>query len=938
LRTETALPNTPLSLHVPAKDTDPTSDPHKNKTLGVTNYDNTTNINLHITIPNTSSEGDYVNELYDGDEEYDVYDPEGSLQNYTDIKCTQKGLQCADRTTIMDCSENLNEPLFIMSCASLLHSDDGENLTGHCNNETPSCVLSSNGMTLLLNIKTISSEDSKICTFYSGLRCINNETLAACSGDTNSIHYAVSCGGTVTSNTSSSLQGHCYENSCMFVTVHQNDNSDVLANQSDNYETYHLLSFDTNDAKREHPYSNTSTETNTTNIQEEPSILTQQIQVFDLYNEYEDITHSLFKTEEEYFIDDRNNTETHTANSSYGEYPDLITDTAENILITTQDNLSQTDDLTSAEITLPNIGEPDMNLELLPLYTENSPEVTKPDGIDFYSETSFTVNMDYTKTTSENNVNTEIPDYKIAASASRIRSNISESILIKTTTQTPISITTETISSVPETIPTEIMMPISKGIHGEPASLFPEMIPTETTTRVSKSSQTETHFSVPETLPTETMAPVSNLIHGESVSPIPEVAPIETTNPVSKSSHTETDFSVHETLSTETMTPISQVSHRETDAPVSVTLPAQATTLVTNTSHAESEFYAPETLPTKTMIAVSKLTQREIPLLVSDTVATKTTTPLSKSNHTTEFSTPEPLSTETIIPVSKLVHTETAFPVPETTPIETTIPVSKSSHKETGFSTPDIIPTEIVIPALQAVHRETASPAPQILPTENITPVSEFIHTETAFSMTSPISKDIHRENASPLPEIIFAEAINFSSGTVTPVSQTTMLTLKTPLKAGIKPMLNTQGGDGDSNTELHFTLQPLKTVPTVHMASEAITLLQSAEGSGSVRMGTKSPTAETDQSQHLVQEPSTAMNEPFKVNDAQQNLGDFQKYACRKVGIQCMDSWTLAACLPDLTLSYTISCRTLLPYVMSKHHIVYCSYKLDTCALAQLN
>jgi hypothetical protein len=1019
---------------------------------------------LHITIPNTTSEGDYASELYDDDEEYEVYDLDGSLPNYPDIECTQKGLQCADRTIIMDCSEKSNEPLFIMSCASLLQSDDGENATGHCNNRTPSCILSSQGMTLSLNIKTISNEDSKICKFHSGLRCVNNKTLVACSGDTNNAHYAVSCDGTATSDTGSFLQGHCYENSCMFVIVHQNNNSDILADQSDNFEIYHLLPPDANNATSEPLYSNASTETNTTDIQEEPDILMQQVQVFDLYNEYEDFIHSLSKTEE-YLVDDYNDTDIHTANSSSGEHTDLITYTAENFLKTAKDNLSQTDDLTSAEVTLSDIREPATDLELLPPYKENSPEVTKPYGTDLYSEISSTLNLDYIKTAYENNVNTAIPDSKIPDSASQIRSNISETILTQTITQVSKSIPTETISSVPETIPTEIMMPtskathtetdlsvpetlptetmmsISKGIRAETDSPVPETIPTETTTHVSKSSHTETDFSAPETLPTETMAPVLKVIHRKKFSPVPEMIPTETMTPVSKSSHTETDFSVPETLHTETMISVSKVAHRETVSPVPEMIPTETTTAafksnalstpetlptetitpiskvmnsppvlesiptetmipVSKVSHTEM-FSVTENLPTETMISVSKQIHRETVSPVPEMIPTGTTTPVSKSSDTetafstpqilhketltsvskavhretvspipekfpaetmapvskssdteTTFSVPEILPEETMTPVSKVVNRETVSPVPETTPIETMIPVSKSSHTETGFSAPDTLPTEIIIPVSKAIHRETDSPVPETLPTENMTPASKFIHTESAFFVpkilptktTMPTSKDIHRETASPLPETVFAEAINFNSDTITPVSKTTMLILETPLKEAINPVskpipiLSTQGVDGDSNTELHFNLQALGTVPTAQVASEAITLLPAVVGTGPVRMGTKSPTTKTNQSQHLVSESSPVMNGPVKVADTQQNLGDFQKYACRKIGIQCMDSQTLAACLPDLTLSYTVSCRTLLPYVMSKHHIVYCNHKSDTCALAQLD
>lgn len=939
---ETALPNTSPLLLVPSENTDLISHPDKNQTLEATNH--ITNMYLHLTIPNTTSEDNYANELYDGDEDYEEYDLEGSLPNYPDIKCTRKGLQCADRTIIMDCSENSSEPLFTVSCASLLHSDDGENATGHCDNETPSCILSSQGMTLSLNIKTINTEDSKICKFYSGLQCINNDTLVACSGYTNNIHYAISCDGMSTSDTSSFLQGQCYENSCVFVIAQHNRSSEILAYQINNYETYHLLAPDANKSVSEHLHSKTGTEINTTDIQGE------QFQVFDLHRD--DFIHSLSKINEHHLVDDHGDTEIHTANSSSGEYTDLITETAENIIKTDQDNLPQTDDLTSAESTVSDIGEPTTDLALLPQHTENSPEVTESEGTDFYSETSSTLNVDYIKIAFENNVNTAIPDHKIPTSASKIRYDISETIL----------------TQAPNSIPTEAMMSITKGIRGETPSPVPEMIPAETTTHVSKLSQTETDFSTPETLPTETVAPVSKVLHRKKFSPVPVAIPTETIVPMLKSGHTESDFSVSETLPTEIITTESEVMNKETAPPALESTPTETMIPVSKASHHTEMFSVTETLPTETMIYVSKLIYKENSPLAPEMTPTGTT-PMSKpSDRETTFSNPKILSAETLASVSKAVHKETVSPIPVNVPTETMVPVSKSTHTETSFSAPNTLPADI--------HSETSSTVPATSPTKHMTPTSKFIHTETAFSFhevlpketvthvckstntesavfvpktlptktTTPISEETRGRTASPLLKTIFTEATNFNSNTVTPASQTTMLILETPLKIVTDPMskpiamLGTQEADGDSNKELRFNLQTLGTVPTAQVASEATALLPAVEGSGPTRMGTKSPTAETDQSQHVIPESSPAMNGPFKVPDTQQNLGDFQKYACRKAGIQCMDGQTLAACLPDLTLSYTVSCHTLLPYVTSKRHVVYCDHELESCALAYLD
>ena len=117
----------------------------------------------------------------------------------------------------MDCYENLHEQFFLMSHNFLLYSDDGENVVSYCDNETSSCILRSNGMTVTININTAKSEDLKVCESYSGLQCVNNETLIACSGEASSTHYTVLCNGVSISETDSFLQGQCYEKSYIYV-------------------------------------------------------------------------------------------------------------------------------------------------------------------------------------------------------------------------------------------------------------------------------------------------------------------------------------------------------------------------------------------------------------------------------------------------------------------------------------------------------------------------------------------------------------------------------------------------------------------------------------------------------------------------------------------------------------------------------------------------
>jgi hypothetical protein len=292
-----------------------------------TALESTTNKYLQITAPDTSREVDDTNELNgdDGDNEYEMYDLESLSLNYTDIKCTQNGLQCADRTTIMDCSEDLREPLFIMSCSSLLYSNDGENASGRCDDKTRSCILSSQNMTLLLSINTVMNEDIKVCESYSGLRCVNNQTLVACSGEGKGTHYTVSCDGVAITNAGSSLQGQCYKNSCIFVTVHQTNNSDIQVDQSENYASYHLPPPNANSSTSEPLYSNTDFR----DVHEEPEISIHQVEVFGLYDEYDTLKYRLSKAGQEYFVKNRNISKLHTRKSSCGGDTTLATNTAE---------------------------------------------------------------------------------------------------------------------------------------------------------------------------------------------------------------------------------------------------------------------------------------------------------------------------------------------------------------------------------------------------------------------------------------------------------------------------------------------------------------------------------------------------------------------------------------------------------------------------------
>jgi hypothetical protein len=365
-----------------------------------------------------------------------------------------------------------------MSCNSLLYSNDGENAVGRCDDKTRSCILSSQNMTLSLSINTLIDENIKICESYSGLQCVDNETLVACPGDAKSTHYTVSCNGVAIPNAGSFLQGHCYKNSCLFAIIHQTNSSDTQADQSENYASYRFPPPNADSSISELLYSNT----NLREIHEEPEILIHQVEVFDLYDEYDALKYSLSRAEHEYFVDNHNSSKIHTRNSSSGGDTALTAGAAEETLQSAQDDLSQTDnDVTLDEGILANAGEPDLHLELVPSHFGNICELTNPAGIEIHSRTSSLLNLDHISVASETKLKTETGDSKTSASVSPTRLSISGTTLIETSTQVTESIPTGTISFSHET-----KRSTSKSIPRETTSMLPQNIPTETTTAISK--------------------------------------------------------------------------------------------------------------------------------------------------------------------------------------------------------------------------------------------------------------------------------------------------------------------------------------------------------------------------------------------------------------------------------------------------------------------
>jgi hypothetical protein len=357
-----------------------------------------------------------------------------------------------------------------MSCTSLLYSDDDENAAGHCDDKTRSCILSSQNMTLSLSINIVNYENMKVCESYSGLWCADNETLVACSGVGKSEHYTVSCNGVAIPNAGSFLQGQCYKNSCISVTVHQTNNSDTQAEQSENYASYDLPPPNVKSSISEPLFSNT----NSSDLHEESEIVIHQVEVFELYDEHDALKYSLSKAEQEHFVDDRNGTKIHTRNSSSGDVA-LTTDSAEETSQIAQDDLSQTDaDLTLAKAMITNTGESDLHLKFGMLRFSNMSDLTNPASTEIHSQTSL-LNVDHILVTPETKLNTEKLNPPTSATFSQTSLSVSGTTPTETATQVTTSVPSGLVSYPHVFVPTGTT---------RSASSHPDSIPTETATAV----------------------------------------------------------------------------------------------------------------------------------------------------------------------------------------------------------------------------------------------------------------------------------------------------------------------------------------------------------------------------------------------------------------------------------------------------------------------
>ncbi|XP_063225619.1 uncharacterized protein LOC134532741 [Bacillus rossius redtenbacheri] len=110
------------------------------------------------------------------------------------VKCTTLGMHCADATTIVDCDDKSSEPLFELSCSSMLQSSDMESESGLCDNVTASCLLNLEGVPLRMRVFQSDESTGSVCQDGT-LTCADNVTLVACSGDSSIPNYAINCAG-----------------------------------------------------------------------------------------------------------------------------------------------------------------------------------------------------------------------------------------------------------------------------------------------------------------------------------------------------------------------------------------------------------------------------------------------------------------------------------------------------------------------------------------------------------------------------------------------------------------------------------------------------------------------------------------------------------------------------------------------------------------------
>ena len=862
---ESAAPNNSLLLHTAPNHTDLNLHLHDNKTT-------TANTHLQMTLPAMATESIYDSEYYVGDEDNDVYDMEDSEPDYLEIKCTQKGIQCVDNTTIVGCYENF----FAMSCNSLLYGDEGENVVSYCDNETSSCILISDGMTVTVNINTANSEELKTCESNSGLQCVNNETLIACSGEPSSTHYTVSCNGVATSETDSFLQGQCYNNSCIFVTVNQSSISDIQVNNIENYDTYQLVSPDTNSSTIESPYRNKSmaynllppnnihssaskllyTKTNATYLWPPTyanSVISESLQtttgVSQLLLPTDDDsaasesphsnkseTYYLMPLEYNSTINESlysiKNVTNHIlppdADSAASDSPYSTTGVSYHLLPSDNDNFkiqflySNVSSATNTTGIHDETDAPVMQVEMSDLYDKH--EIIKynlsmAEEEYFVDDSKTEVNIANSPSSGNHDLVTYTAE-KILQTAQDDSSQINDYLMAadKTPPQTTVSNADFELPPLPNGNSLEVMKSDVR-LHSETSSLLNLdhiSVTFETDTSMKNpASPTQISLSSSGSTVTETNTEVSKTITRETITFAPEIIPKEPTILIFKSTPTETAFTVPETVPTKIMTPVSIVIPTESFS-VLQTKPTEIAIPVSKSIHTENDFHVPETLLTEITTSTTKSKETAAAFSTHKTVPIKTVTPISKLIHTENyFFVPEAVYTEITIPVSKLMPTETLFTVPETVHKEMTL-ASHTIDTKIAFSATETVPTENVMLVSELLHKETTFSVPETVSTDKITHSSKLIPTDTvspfpenATTEMTPVSKTIHTE-------ITFSAAETFSTKLTAPVSKLISTEMVFPIPETLPKKLISESKTMNIETVFPEITTPLsKIIPT---------------------------------------------------------------------------------------------------------------------------
>lgn len=683
---------------------------------------------LQISVPKTSKEGDYNDGVYDGDDDYDVYeDLDSSQVGWTNVNCTRSGIQCADQSTIMACSESTGEPLVMISCSSLIHSDESENAAGHCDNETSSCVLSSHDSNLALKMEPIDMNHNivKTCQNYSGLLCADNETLVACSGQPDITNYAIKCTGT-----GSGLHGHCYKNSCMLVMV------DLEAQESD------------------------IVITNTTAYTD---VVIQKVEVFEVYDDqHEDLPCAPNSTADEtiYFTtttedseaDDLTAAEENWFNIENPLVPLTDNDTSDNTVLDNIYSVNDTQAATSVSEAL-SIGTNSSVSEITSADTSLATELISKEVISNVPETIstgasgsvLTEDILTTRKLTSIEYSTAFPE----TDGTQINSTIAETTFSKGITLDSKFPSTEISSLTTQRAPTEDVTLVTKSFFANDTSTTALTTSIEDVPLASKSDPIEVTF---RTTSTADAILASNSNYSETTSVISEATSKEDAILSTKSFPTEessTAITRDKTIVASKSASLETTSRKDTVLTsnsvsainsTSDEFPFKDDTIITSNNVSSTEDVSLVSVFTEAALAVPETITKGDTILASKSIPTMTTSEVSEnpSIENVTFSskgtftevisiTTETTSTENMIVefkentssnlmTSKSIFIENVVPVPENVPAVTSHPILTriDVHKEDSTGSSIELQNILQVPAIDSTSDTASSPGTQL--------------------------------------------------------------------------------------------------------------------------------------------------------------------------------------------------------------------------------